>query len=279
MPNQQNPYWLQKIGQGYVNWPAGTPGAAEKIKLGQSYLEQAQKLFGAQTIYGKPVGTVAPDVISDQQKELWKTHNAIPEQLTEIDQTDQRLGRITDIIKGGYQTGAFATEKANIIADLRGLGINVPSTATANPEALQVFMKEQKQLIMSQVKAMGGRILASEIKTFGMGNPGPEMQPKANAMMLTEMRGVLQWERQYKSDFMNWHEKNPGAYDEGQFASQWLKANPIQKFIDPEVLNFAYPGQEIPKAPKDRMPGQLYMLPSGKLGRAGADGKLVQESD
>jgi hypothetical protein len=201
--------------------------------------------------------------MADQQKELWKTHNAIPEQQKARDQTNERLDRLIGLMKGGYQPGAFAEEKANIVADLKAFGINVPPTATANPAAFQIFMKEHNQLLANQVKAMGNRPLVMEFKTFGMGNPNPEMQPQANAAILSEMKGVINWESQYAKDFAAWHNKNPGAYDETQFSTPWLAKNKLEKFIDPEALKFAYPGQDIPAA-SQRLNGQHYMTGKGE---------------
>ena len=240
-----------------VQKPDGTTVLVPKSSLMGGQGQPAGGAAGAEA--GETVAKL-PEYVTKQQEDLWKTHNEIPAQMQERAQTRERFDQIIDLMNHGYETGAFNKAKADAVAALRGIGINVPDTATANPAAFQYFMKEHMQLVMNQVKSMGNRPLVTEIKTFEMGNPSPELQPKANAMMLTEMKGLLNWQDQYSRDFMDWHKQHPGAYDEGEFAQKWLKENPPEKFIAPEALKFAYAGQAIP--PKDQMlNGQHYMIP------------------
>jgi len=175
----------------------------------------------------------------------------------------ERLGELRDIVQS-YQTGHWAEQKAQFIARARALGLPVPNFDTANPAAFEQFIKNQTANIFDQVKAIGGRVLVSEIQGLSKANANPEMQPEANRAIIGQAIGLLNYEDKYFNDFTTWHRANQYATqdDRTAFDSQWVKDNPLRPFTQAAQRETPVKGEVIPE-PSKREKDRLYMTSKG----------------
>jgi hypothetical protein len=220
-----------------------------------------------------PIIAKQPEFIAERQKQIASDENQMAQQFQARQLSRQRFEAIGKIIQN-YQPGAFAEEKANLIATLRGVGINVPDTATANPAAFEQFMKNTTANVFNDVKGMGGRVLVSEIQGLTKANVNPLLQPQAAAALLGQGIGAINYEDQHYKDYMNWKQQNPNVYQTSQFEIPWVEHNPVQKYVDAATKNIAYRGQAIP--PKNNLvDGQSYMTARGAAKWNAARGVFV----
>lgn len=180
----------------------------------------------------------------------------------------ERMDALIDSLRV-LKTGKFAERKGEVIAGLRAMGFDVPDTATANPAELQKFIKNSTANIFDQVKAMGGRILVSEITGLTKANANPELQPEANAALLGQAKGLLDYEDRHFKDYRDWRKQNPEAYsinDVSDFEETWVKNNPLGKYVKEAEMSVGARGA--PLLPAEKRPkGYTYTNDQGVTGR------------
>ena len=142
----------------------------------------------------------------------------------------ERIDALVDSLRI-LETGKFSEQKSEAIAALRSLGFDVPDTATANPAEFQKFIKNSTANVFDQVKSMGGKILVSEIAGLTKANANPELQPGANAALLGQAKGLLDYEDKHFQDYSDWRKENPDAYDATDFERGWVKENPLSRYV------------------------------------------------
>lgn len=184
----------------------------------------------------------------------------------------QRINELFDLGQK-LQTGKWADVKGDIVAGMRSLGIPFKSTDTANPEAVQQWIKNSTANVFDQVKALGGRILVSEIEGLAKANAQPNLEPAANLAILQQMAGLIDYEDKYYNDYTDWRKTNRGAPYLDEFDKSWYanKENKPQVFIDRVKSKTGAKGIEIPP-PEKRVVGQVYTNPNGVSAQWTAEG-------
>ena len=180
----------------------------------------------------------------------------------------ERMDALIDSLRV-LETGKFAERKAEVVAGLRSLGFEVPSTATANPEEFQKFIKNSTANIFDQVKAMGGKILVSEITGLTKANANPELQPGANAALIGQAKGLLDYEDQHFKDYRTWRKANPDKFspDElGDFETEWVQKNPLGKYAKEAEMQVGARGAPLLPVEK-REKGYVFTNDQGVTGR------------
>jgi hypothetical protein len=235
----------------------------QPIPGGPTYLVPESKLVGDQADGSQP-GMVAkqPAFIADRQKEIAKDEQSMLEQYRGRQIARERLQTLADLMQT-YETGSFAQRKAEFAASLRGAGIPVRDTDTANPAAFQTFLKNATANVFDNAKALGGRILVSEINGLTKANANPEMQPEANRAILGQAIGLLDHQDKHFNDYFSWKRQNPNAYDPTEFETKWTQENPVKTFTTKAERSIAAKGIPVPSDPAKRVVNQRYVTPKG----------------
>lgn len=202
-----------------------------------------------------------PEFYAEKQKQIATGENEMVQQYQARQLSRQRLQALSGIMQT-YQPGAFAQQKADIVGALRGVGIPVADSDTANPAAFQEFSKNAIANVFNDVKSQGGRILVSEIAGLTKANANPELQPAAAAAIIGQGLGVLNYEDQHAKDYFAWKDKNPNTTNTAAFELPWADQHPVAQYVDQATKGIAYSGQNVPP-PQGRVAGQTYMTPKG----------------
>jgi len=244
-------------------------------KPGGPVLKVARKDLGAMAGAAPGAGTPPGAIISKQPAsveaqidEVRKDENAMVDQYRQRQIAKERMDALIDSLRV-LETGKFAERKAEAVAALRSLGFEVPSTATANPEEFQKFIKNSTANIFDQVKAMGGKILVSEITGLTKANANPELQPGANAALIGQAKGLLDYEDQHYKDYRAWRRANPDKYspsDLGDFETEWVEKNPLGRYAREAEMRVGARGAPLLPAEK-REKGYTYTNDQGVTGR------------
>ena len=257
-----------------------TPGAPS------TYTTDAQivKGLGSGLGAGSPPGSAAgqpPAIIAKQpafyaakQDMIAKNETEMVGQFQARQVARQRLQDLQSILQN-YQTGAFSEEKSDLAAKLSAAGIPVSTGALDNAQKFQKFTKDATANLFDNVKTMGGRVLVSEIEGLKNANANADLQPAANAAIIGQGIGLLNYEDKHTNDYFAWKQQNPNATDTSTFELPWAKANPVAPFVNDARLGTAAKGIAIPAA-GDRVQGQAYMTPKGKAVWTGSGWRLAQ---
>lgn len=183
-----------------------------------------------------PLSSAAP--IPTASKELdsripeWnKTQTDWAKALPSTIVAEQRALAIADALKK-TESGAFATEKANIKASLHAVGIDLPDDTFGSPAQVETALKDNFSSVLEQIKAFSSRPAAAEV-TLGQKNfSNPNLQPEANLNIIAQTVGQMRWERALMNDFKS--AKSMGWRDPQDFQQAWLQLpeNALQGFID-----------------------------------------------
>jgi hypothetical protein len=141
-------------------------------------------------------------------------------------EAEQRLNTIAKAFKS-FQTGAYATHKAEIAAALKSVGITPP--AGMDPQAVQLALHENYIETIQALKASGTRWTQMEFKALSANREHPNLQPEANLQMLSEDIGTLRHARDLATDF-NEAQKN-GWRDPNSFQAAWMYHNPLKAYV------------------------------------------------
>jgi hypothetical protein len=220
---------------------------------------------------GTPPGAIIakqPASVEEQVSQIRKDEGAMLDQYKQRQIAKERMDALIDSLRV-LETGKYAEKKAEVVAGLRSLGFEVPDTATANPAEFQKFVKNSTANIFDQVKAMGGKILVSEITGLTKANANPELQPEANAALLGQAKGLIDYEDQHFKDYRNWRKNNPDAYnvqDIGDFEVEWMDGNPLSKYVKEAEMGIGARGAPLLPVEK-RQKGYTYTNDFGVTGR------------
>ena len=269
---------------GFNDTSAATAAATEQAKAGvqnQNDLVPVQPTPGGPTQYvtkaqalqtstgqngqpGTPLTKEQPAYLADKQK-LMGTNEIDMDQ--QFQQRQVSLQRINDLqaIQQKFQTGDLAGAKADAIAFGRAIGVPVSDNVTSSPQLFQQFGKDAVGNVFSDLKAAGGRPMVAEIDGLMKANANAEMSPGANAAILAQGKGIINYQDQHYKDYLGWKDQNPNATDPGQFDTSWATAHPLGSFVDQVKKDTAYQGQVIPPNPTQRTAGQMYMTPKGPM--------------
>jgi hypothetical protein len=270
-PGPNDPFWKGKMQNPYNYMRAGMALASspdpQQQARGQELIKQAQEIWSSGMVDGQPIPGIQDvkaiqAVQPEAAKALWSEQAKMSDQYDDRQVARQRLNDIQDIMQS-LQTGAWATDKADIQSKLRSLGVDVPDSATWNAGAVQRFSKNATANVFAQLKDVGGRPMVAEIRGLQESNANPDLTPEANARIVTQGLGILDREDAHYQDYTTWHHQNPAAYDTSEFEKSWKQANPLEKFVNAQMKHFGYQGQYLPMDPSNRVEGQTYMTPKG----------------
>jgi hypothetical protein len=170
-----------------------------------------------------------PAELDDRLKEWTKTRTEWNKSLDSGQLAEQRLMTISRALKS-FQAGSWATEKADIAAKLKALGLDA-SGLLGDPAKAQIVLHENNIETINQLRAASPRWTQMEFKTIAKtGHAGGNVQPEANLQMLAEDIGTIRQARALPQDWTlaqqhGW--RDPQSYEEA-----WLRHNPVSKFVD-----------------------------------------------
>lgn len=187
-------------------------------------------------------------------------------------QAREQLDVIRNVLEN-YESGSLAGMKAQAQALAKGLGIDLPDTATMNAAAYEKFMKATMRNVFADVKDMGGRPLVSEIQGFEKATASPELQPKANKEILAQLYARLNQLDKHYGDVATEMVKNK-ALDRGAYDNTWLKqkGNQLAPMVDEIKRDLAVRGAT-PSDIKGMEEGHSYIIEPGQYPGVTARGK------
>lgn len=142
---------------------------------------------------------------------------------------EQRGLAIANALKA-TESGAWATEKSQVAAGLKAVGINLPADILGDPAQVQRALKDNFAQTLATIRQFSSRPAASELILGQKNYSNPNLQPEANLSILSETVGQMRWERALMQDYSQ--AKRMGWHDPQDFQQAWTQLNPIQKFID-----------------------------------------------
>lgn len=158
-----------------------------------------------------------------------ETENKWGESLASSQIAEQRALAIASALKQ-TQSGAWATEKADVAASLKAVGINLPASVLGDPAQVQIALKDNFASVLEQIKSFSSRPAAAEVVLGQKNYSNPNLQPESNLAIIAQTVGTLQYDRQLKSDWAI--AKQNGWRDPQDFEMKWQAMNPLQPFID-----------------------------------------------
>ena len=234
-------------------------------------IPQSDALASAQA--GKPIVSAQPGYVTTGQGNLLSKLSDGSKAYQERQVASQRLDALSSLLET-YQTGANSTAFNEAAANLKSLGISVPTSATTNPAAMQQFAKDGYANVLSSMKEQGNKQYAAEVSAAVNSNPNPELQPEANAAMIAQMQGTKRWYDQNFRDYSQWYHGNKGAADDADFQTSWTDQHPLGAYVSAAEKDIAPIGVQQPAAGK-LVDGQAYQTAGGKMRWSASSGRMV----
>ena len=182
-------------------------------------------------------------------------------------QTRVQVQAIASVLEN-FEPGAFAQEKAQLVKTLRSAGFDVPASATADPDAFEIFTKNMMKNVFSGVKEIGGQLRVAEMAGLKEASSNPSMQPKANKKIVAEAIGVLNAADKRYADEVSAYGEQENKFNRAKFQLDWRKSpeNDPQKFISEAEKNTAVRGAT-PSDLSEMSAGHVYVVePSNAFG-------------
>ena len=212
---------------------------------------------------GSPLGPVAaqPENLAKRRDKIEESELAMRDQFQARQVARARVDNLSKLIEN-YETGMFAGNKAAMVAAARSAGFDINPGAADDPTLFQQFTKDSMKNIFDDAKALGGRILVTELAGLAKTNSDPDLQPGANAYILGQSKGLLDYEDDYFRDYTKWREQNPtSAYPE-RFDVEWVKNHSLLDYMDEGKLGVAAKGEGVP--PREKLVDRKkYITPNG----------------
>ena len=272
LPPDKNPEYLRAQARKNANNPDVVKSFLERADAAQNSLDEQ----GGAIINGKfvPVpGKVAAE--ADKTRIIEGTKLRETELVkNETDLRDKYVARVPiasnivalEQILEKFQTGQLNDVITQIPAIASALGIEVDPSKLETRAQQEAFLKSSLQLMFNQVKALGARVLVSEIDNMKRATPDPNLQPAANRTILGQMKGALLAEDKFYDDFQNWRSDKGGSYsaqEYDRFMIDWKKSNPLESFVEEAKANTPVRG-DLP--PPDQMKkGYKYIIPADMM--------------
>lgn len=192
--------------------------------------------------------TVAPSAAAATGLEMASAEaKKIPDAVISLEQQDQRMAAIDEVMQR-YQTGAFSEPKADALAALRAVGINVKDTDTASPGAFQEFRKNSIGQVFEKLKEFSGGVRVAEIEGLGKIVTDPNLQPEANAAISAQVRGVIDWRKSMLNDYAKEYEGGKINAPAGWY-TKWIESHPLGNFIGERLAKTPVMGVAPDKVP------------------------------
>ncbi len=148
-------------------------------------------------------------------------------------QAEQRFTAMADALKA-LQSGAWTAGKAEIGRQLIAAGMSTDKwneISSASPAQAQIILKNNFGAALSTLSASKlGRITQNEIFAMQENLANPKLEPEANLAIIAQGIGISRYQQSLAND---WNTALKMGYaDPLTYQQQWMKANPLQKFID-----------------------------------------------
>lgn len=216
---------------------AGIPGANEPTPMPAP--SSSPKGSAAPTGLKTDAGTIIPDVSSQPPiphdetslkaaiPQWQKRSDEINSVVEPAQQAEERLAAIAEAFKR-TEPGAFASQKGELAANLKALGIDPPKVL-GDPAAVQMALHENAIKTLQSLKAATNRFTQMEFRTLSQQSEHPDLQPEANLQQLGEDIAAVRQQRLLANDwgtarYMGW--RNPS-----DFETAWIKANPYAPVV------------------------------------------------
>jgi hypothetical protein len=167
----------------------------------------------------------SPKEIGDAIPAWRETTNKWAAAIEPARQAELRLQTIANAFKM-TESGAFTTQKAELAAALKSLGIN-PAIVGTNPAAVQLALHENILTTLPLLKAATPRPSQIEFVTTSENREHPNIQPEANLQMLGEDIALMRQAQQLPQDWNS--AQQAGWRNADSFYSAWNKRNPLEK--------------------------------------------------
>jgi hypothetical protein len=258
----------------YVPYPGGPTQQITKKKALELANGKGNSGEGEGQGYVTQQGASAEEGVKTLRKKDDDLSEAAMKRQTEV---LPRLDRMLEIMQN-FETGKWAEQKANLVAGMRSVGIDVPSTATANPEKFFEFVKNSTNAVFDQAKMLsqdgGGRILVTEIEGLKQASVNANATPESNRQLLARARAVLKFQDYYYDKYNEWRDENPYATSDRKFQLDFNKTakQKLDEIKEKELKRTTALGSEnppqkigdIPVADK-REVGKTYNTPKGPM--------------
>jgi hypothetical protein len=144
-------------------------------------------------------------------------------------QAEHRLMNLASALKM-TESGAFESQKAELAAMLKSLGLDPSLVMQTNPAAVQLALHENYRATLQNLAALNKRFAQMEFRITAENSANPDLQPEANLNMLAEDVGTL---RQMQAMGHDWQTAQLGGKRNlDAFEANWLKANPLSPIVD-----------------------------------------------
>lgn len=171
--------------------------------------------------------------LKERIPEWAKQENEWSESLQSNQIGEQRALAIGEALKA-TQAGHWATEKADIAAKLKAVGVDIGKQSWfGDPAEVQTALKDNFQATLAQIRAFTSRPAAVEVQLASKNFANPNLQPEANLKIIGQTIGTMRWERSLVNDWAQ--AKKQGWQDPQDFQRAWMKENPIQPYIDKSI--------------------------------------------
>jgi Transglycosylase SLT domain len=141
-------------------------------------------------------------------------------------QAEMRLGTIAEAFKM-TEPGAFSTQKAELAAALKSLGIDPTLVTQTKPDAVQEALHDNMLTTLPLLKAATPRPSQIEFMSVSENREHPNLQPAANLRMLGEDMALVRQAQQLPAD---WNmAQQQGWRNPQSFETAWSNLNPLDK--------------------------------------------------
>lgn len=182
-------------------------------------------------------------------------------------EVENRVQGMLDIMQD-FQTGAFASQRNNLVKKLNDLGFTVPKSAQINPDAFIEFTKNAYAQLFENAKAVGGRLLVSTLSGLQKAGADAGNTPASNAYILAHALGALKYQDQLTQEYSQWRQSDEGkrATSSLSFDLSHADEKKLAQFQNDIARQVTYVGQEGPATnmPRDQLVnGQRYRFKDG----------------
>lgn len=225
--------------------------------------------------------TGGEEYVKERQKQWADTENSWSDAQESNLVGQQRLSALMNALKA-TQSGAWATQKASINAQLKSAGF--APIFSDDPAEVQKALKDNFAFATQQIRAFTSRPAAIELSLATQNLPGPDLQPAANQAIGSQMLGSLQWEQAMLNDWTK--AKATGWRDPQDFRRAWVAQprNSLQNFVDAAANQIGplagMPGAAKPgsKPASPAVAPKASKPPQGKQANAFVNGKIYRDA-
>jgi hypothetical protein len=167
----------------------------------------------------------SPEELKNDLPEWRKTTQEWTNAIVPARQAEMRLSTIAQAFKL-TESGAYETNKAQLAALVKSLGINPAIVTQTNPAAVQEALHDNILTTLPLLKAATPRPSQTEFLVTSENREHPNIQPEANLRMLSEDLALVRQAQQLPLD---WNDAfKSGWRNPDSFLAHWNGLNPLE---------------------------------------------------